>query len=182
MYGLATVSRIDKMIGLFCRILSVLQGSFAKETYNLIDATNQSQPICTSTTAILHSNKSHISLKKRVPDTLKRAFQTRNNTTLHVLQKTSFMHLSLSRTFHASFMHLSLSRTLTAALFHWKNSFVYLRKSFKRTRAKLHSKKSLKYSEKSLKYSEKSLKCTPTRPLDVLYCTQEIRPLHLKRA
>ena len=165
---------------------------FAKEPHSTFKKTpgtrtlhtcNSREPhVCTLTAAILHSKKSHISLKKRVPDTLKRAFQTRNNTTLHVLQKTFFMHLSLSRTFHASFMHLSLSRTLTAALFHWKNSFVYLRKSFKRTRAKLHSKKSLKYSEKSLKYSEKSLKCTPTRPLDALYCTQEIRPLHLKRA
>jgi len=32
-----TVSRIDKITGLFCRILSLLQGSFAKETYNFID-------------------------------------------------------------------------------------------------------------------------------------------------
>jgi len=40
-YGVATVSRIDKIIGLFCRIPSLLQGSFAKETYNLIDPTNR---------------------------------------------------------------------------------------------------------------------------------------------
>jgi len=33
-YVVATVSRIDKRIGLFCRIWSLLQGSFAKETYN----------------------------------------------------------------------------------------------------------------------------------------------------
>jgi len=38
-YGVATVSRIDKMIALVCRISSVLYGSFAKETYNLIDPT-----------------------------------------------------------------------------------------------------------------------------------------------
>jgi len=38
-YGVATVSRIDEIIGLFYRILSVLYGSFAKETYNLIDPT-----------------------------------------------------------------------------------------------------------------------------------------------
>ena len=44
-YGVATVSRIDKILGLFCRILSLLQGSFAKETYNLIDPANQSHPI-----------------------------------------------------------------------------------------------------------------------------------------
>jgi len=31
-YGVATISRIDKIIGLFCRIASLLWGSFAKET------------------------------------------------------------------------------------------------------------------------------------------------------
>jgi len=44
-YGVAMVSRIHKNIGLFCRIASLLQGSFAKETYNLIDPTNCSHPI-----------------------------------------------------------------------------------------------------------------------------------------
>ena len=41
-YGVATVSRIDRIIGLFCKILSLLQGSFAKETYNNIDPTSRS--------------------------------------------------------------------------------------------------------------------------------------------
>jgi len=41
----ATVSRIDKIVCLFCRISSLLQGSFAKETYNCINPTNQSHPI-----------------------------------------------------------------------------------------------------------------------------------------
>ena len=40
--GVATVSRIDKIIGLFCRMLSLLQDSFAKQTYHLIDPTNRS--------------------------------------------------------------------------------------------------------------------------------------------
>ena len=48
-YGVATVSRIDKITGLFCSILSLLQGSFAKETYNCIDPTNQSHPIVSHT-------------------------------------------------------------------------------------------------------------------------------------
>jgi len=43
-HGVTTVSRIDSIIGLFCRILSLLLGSFAKETYNSIDPTNQSHP------------------------------------------------------------------------------------------------------------------------------------------
>ena len=44
-YGVATVSRIDKSLGIFCRISSLLQGFFAKETYNFIDPTNRSHPI-----------------------------------------------------------------------------------------------------------------------------------------
>jgi len=43
--GVVTVSKVDKMIGLFCRILSLLYGSFAKESYNCIDRTNISHPI-----------------------------------------------------------------------------------------------------------------------------------------
>ena len=44
-YGVAMVSRIDKIIGFFCRILSLLQGSFAKQTYDFIDPTSRSHPI-----------------------------------------------------------------------------------------------------------------------------------------
>jgi len=44
LYGVATVSRIDKITGLFGRISSLLWGAFAKETYNLIDPTNRSPP------------------------------------------------------------------------------------------------------------------------------------------
>jgi len=43
-YGVATISRLPKIIGLFCRI-SLLQGSFAKETDNLKEPTNRSHPI-----------------------------------------------------------------------------------------------------------------------------------------
>jgi len=32
-YGVATISRLLKITGLFCRISSFLQGSFAKELY-----------------------------------------------------------------------------------------------------------------------------------------------------
>jgi len=44
-YGVATISRIDKMIGLFCRISSLLKGFLAKETFNFIDPTDLSHPI-----------------------------------------------------------------------------------------------------------------------------------------
>ena len=44
-HGVTTISKLLKIIGLLCRISSVLWGSFAKETYNFIDPTNQSHPI-----------------------------------------------------------------------------------------------------------------------------------------
>jgi len=48
-YGVATCSRLFTIIGLFCRILSLLQGSFAKETYHFKEPTNRSHPISTTT-------------------------------------------------------------------------------------------------------------------------------------
>ena len=44
-YGVATISRLLKIIGLFCRIWSLLQGSFAKETHDFKEPTNRSHPI-----------------------------------------------------------------------------------------------------------------------------------------
>jgi len=47
-YGVATISRLLKIIGLFCRIYyrsllqNILQGSFAKETYKFKEPTNRS--------------------------------------------------------------------------------------------------------------------------------------------
>ena len=43
-YGVATISTLLTIIGLFCRISSVLQGSFAKVTYNFKEPTNGSNP------------------------------------------------------------------------------------------------------------------------------------------
>jgi len=44
-YGVATISRLLKIIGLFCRVWSLLQGSFAKETQNFKEPTHLSFPI-----------------------------------------------------------------------------------------------------------------------------------------
>ena len=44
-YGVATISRLLNMIGLFCKILSLLWVSFAKETYHFKEPTNRSHPI-----------------------------------------------------------------------------------------------------------------------------------------
>jgi len=46
-YGVATISRLLKFIGLFCKISSLLKGSFAKETYNFKEPANRSHPIHT---------------------------------------------------------------------------------------------------------------------------------------
>jgi len=42
--GLATIRRLLKITGLFGTISSLLQGSFAKETYDLKETTNRSHP------------------------------------------------------------------------------------------------------------------------------------------
>ena len=47
-YGVATISRLHKIVGLFCRILSLLQGCFAKETCVFKEPTNRSHPIYVS--------------------------------------------------------------------------------------------------------------------------------------
>ena len=44
-YGVATISRLLKIIGLFCRIWVLLWGYFAKEIYDLMEPTNRSHPI-----------------------------------------------------------------------------------------------------------------------------------------
>ena len=44
-HGVATISRLLQSIGLFCRISSLLKGSFTKETYNFKEPTNRSYPI-----------------------------------------------------------------------------------------------------------------------------------------
>ena len=43
--GVATIGRLVKIIGLFCRILFLLLGSIAKETYDFKESTNCSHPI-----------------------------------------------------------------------------------------------------------------------------------------
>ena len=45
LYGVATISRLLQIVGLFCRVSSLLKGFFAKETYNLKESTNRSNPI-----------------------------------------------------------------------------------------------------------------------------------------
>jgi len=44
----ATISRLLKMIRLFCRLSSLLWGSFAKETYDYKEPTSGSHPIVVS--------------------------------------------------------------------------------------------------------------------------------------
>ena len=51
---MATISRLLKIIGLFCRISSLLQGSFVKETYNFKEPTNHSHPMCMYVRTYIH--------------------------------------------------------------------------------------------------------------------------------
>ena len=57
-YGVATISRLLETIGLFCRLSSLLQGSFARETYNFKEPTHRSHPIYIYHTHILHMHTS----------------------------------------------------------------------------------------------------------------------------
>jgi len=52
--GVAMISRLLKIIGLFCRIKSLLRGSFSKETYNFEEPTNRSHPI-----HLMHDHSAH---------------------------------------------------------------------------------------------------------------------------
>ena len=65
-YGVALVSRIDKMIGLFCtRALWNRQYS-TKETYDVIDPTNRSHPICHASKHALLVYVAHLCMTYRV--------------------------------------------------------------------------------------------------------------------
>ena len=44
-YRVATISKLLKIMFIFCRIQSLLWGPFAKETYNLKEPTHRSHPI-----------------------------------------------------------------------------------------------------------------------------------------
>jgi len=44
-HGVATIRKLLKIIGLFCRISSLVQSSVAKETYHFKEPTNRSYPI-----------------------------------------------------------------------------------------------------------------------------------------
>ena len=51
-YGVASISRIDKIIGLFCKRALQKRQYSAKETYNFIDPTDRSHPICDMTHSV----------------------------------------------------------------------------------------------------------------------------------
>ena len=55
-YGMASVSRIDKIIGLFCKRALLKRRYSAKETYNFIDPTDRCHPIVSSWGVPTHCN------------------------------------------------------------------------------------------------------------------------------
>jgi len=55
-YGVATISRLLEIVSIFCRIQSLLQGSFAKVTCNFKEPTNRSHPISTCQKRLIHSH------------------------------------------------------------------------------------------------------------------------------
>ena len=64
-YGVASISRLLQITGFFCRIWSLLQGSFAKETYNFREPTNRSHPITLQfVRGLLSYNEIRLGLRK----------------------------------------------------------------------------------------------------------------------
>jgi len=59
-YEVATISRLLKIIGLLCRISSLLWGSFAKRTCNFKEPTTRSQPLGAWLCNILYFMHTHI--------------------------------------------------------------------------------------------------------------------------
>jgi len=62
LYGVALVSRINSITGLFCKIALWKRRYSAKETYNLIDPTDRSHPIYICISRILHAYFLHINM------------------------------------------------------------------------------------------------------------------------
>jgi len=60
-YGVATISRLLKIVGLFCRISSLLWVSFAKETYNFTEPTKCSHPIAYNIHIYMHMEEKKFS-------------------------------------------------------------------------------------------------------------------------
>jgi len=58
-YGVATISRLLKVTGLFCRISSLLEGSFTKETYDFKEPTDRSHTIPEDIAQLLCSHVWH---------------------------------------------------------------------------------------------------------------------------
>jgi len=57
-HGVALASRIDKIIGLFCKRALQKRQYSAKETYNFIDPTDRSHPIVVGSRHVWHSARS----------------------------------------------------------------------------------------------------------------------------
>ena len=53
-YGVVAIIRLLKITGLSCRISSLLQGTFAKETYDFKEPTNRRHPIWNNMSHVLH--------------------------------------------------------------------------------------------------------------------------------
>jgi len=80
-YGVATVSRIDKIKGLFCRRSLQKRLYSAKETCNLIDPTNRSHPIDFSRRSLRICTVGHGTL---LPWLISRVHDSSSNRPLHM--------------------------------------------------------------------------------------------------
>ena len=116
-YGIATISRLLKIMGLFCSISSLLQGSLAKETCNFKEPTDCSHPVpdienSREKVQILKSDLSTISTYKM---TIKMTFEKfyRRWNRIYILKRdlatkfTESSHICMSHVSHECMSHVT---------------------------------------------------------------------------
>ena len=83
------IRRRLKIIGLFCRVQSLLQGSFAKETYHFKEPTNRSHPIAD----VYMRWFQQTGFSRRVQHLLDSKFIFVRHTSVYVYTYTTYMHI-----------------------------------------------------------------------------------------
>ena len=114
------MSRLLKMIGLVCRVQSVLQGSFAKETYHFKEPTNRSQP------NELDELSTHHIINSIITNSINH--QHIANSISHLRDSMSYQHINSTITNSMSYQHITNSMShqhITNSISHLRDSLSY---------------------------------------------------------
>jgi len=111
-YGVATISRLLKIIGLFCRIQSLLYDFFASETYNFKEPTNRSHSISYISFYILSYHFLSLYPTKRTLYSMKRALHPTKQQCISRLNYHISLYIYYDITFYISIQLYPTKRTL----------------------------------------------------------------------